>query len=445
MAYFTEYNIIVHVGNVQWAVKHRYKDFQCLHQRLTTNHGISKHLLPPKKIIGNKDPTFIERRRIDLQAYLQGVVALMQRAIADELAEFLLLPQYEMLYLGRSLASDQRFTSHQKQTQLTVLEMHAVSTIELCASHPTSGGMHDMVQLAEGAARMRSLTITGSWHKWRESNIIPNELEFNFNLFKKLHMLHLQDCNVLKITDASSLRRSLVKLNAPGCGLQRICDLLLCDAVHRYFSEEDMEVLQSLPQWAPLKDLNLSNNAIASIDLSVSLCRKLETINLSGNKLSSLDYLTKLPYLISVVASNNSIVELPDLHTKLGNLVHLDLSRNKMRSLIGLACLYSLVSLDVSSNLITDIKEVEHLSKLPCLEDVVLTGNPVATIVDYRTKVLECFGSRCSEICLDLERPTQRELDKVAVLQALRSAKESNVSKLPVLSMTSPVLPLQSI
>lgn len=232
-----------------------------------------------------------------------------------------------------------------------------------------------------------------------------------------------------------------MKLNAPGCGLERVCDLLLCDAVHRHFTHEDD--LRDLPKWTPLKDLNLSNNSIASIDISVSLCHKLETINLSGNKLSSLDYLTKLPYLISVVASNNSIVELPDLHTKLGNLVHLDLSRNKMTSLIGLACLYSLVSLDVSCNLIVDIDEVHYVSNLPCLEDIVLTGNPVATIVDYRTKVLEYFGNRCSELCLDLERPTQRELDKVAVLQALRSAKESNASKLPVLRMTSPVPLLQ--
>ncbi|KAF2352547.1 Phoxous domain [Trinorchestia longiramus] len=438
---FTEYNIMVHIGAVQWLVRHRYKDFQSLHQHLTANHGIAKHLLPPKKIIGNKDPSFIQKRRIDLQTYIQGLVTLMQRAVADELAEFLQLAEYEVLHLRRRLASDQRLVSHHKQVHLTALEMHAISATEVRGSQPPPGGVHHLAQLAEAAGRTRCLTVTGSSRTWRESNIVPNELDFNFNMFKKLHTLNLEQCNVLKINDASSLRRSLVKLNAPGCGLQRVCDLLLCDAVHRYFTEEDLELLQTLPKWAPLKDLNLSNNAIASIDLSVSLCHKLETINLSGNKLSSLDYLTKLPYLISVVASNNSIIELPDLHTKLGNLVHLDLSRNKMNSLVGLACLYSLVSLDVSSNLISDIEEVEHVSKLPCLEDVVLTGNPVATIVDYRTKVLECFGIRCSELCLDLERPTQRELDKVAVLQALRSAKESNVSKLPALSMMSPVLP----
>lgn len=67
----TDYVIVVSIGEVNWKVKHRYKDFQGLHQHLTANHGIAKHLLPPKKILGNKDPTFVERRRNDLQAYLQ--------------------------------------------------------------------------------------------------------------------------------------------------------------------------------------------------------------------------------------------------------------------------------------------------------------------------------------------------------------------------------------
>ena len=173
-----------------------------------------------------------------------------------------------------------------------------------------------------------------------------------------------------------------------------------------------------MPKWTQLQDLNLKDNSITSIDLSISLCAKLKTIDLSGNRLSALHYLTKLPYLISVVVSNNFIKELPDLHTKLGNLVHLDLSRNKIESLIGLSCLYSLVSLDVSSNQVREVDEIEHVARLPCVEELVLTGNPVTTVVDYRTKALECFGARCCEVCLDNERPTQRELDKVAVLQA---------------------------
>jgi len=275
---------------------------------------------------------------------------------------------------------------------------------------------------------------------FRTSNIIPNELEFNFNLFKKLLVLVFKNTNVLKINNASSIRKTLNKLFATECGLKNVSDILLCDSIHRNIVEGDKELLSSLPKWGQLKDLNLSNNQISSIDLSISLCNRLETINLSGNRLTSLNYLTKLPYLISVVVSNNAIVEVPDLHTKLGNLVHLDLSRNKLKSLNGLACLYSLVSLDVSCNVITDVNEITHVSKLPCIENFVLTGNPVSTIIDYRTKVLEFFGERYPEICLDNERSTQRELDKVAVLQALSAARSSKEGlALPPLNILGPI------
>ena len=67
----TKYEIKVTVGSVEWSVHHRYKDFEALHQLLSSNHGMPKHLLPPKKLIGNKDPAFIEKRRLELETYLQ--------------------------------------------------------------------------------------------------------------------------------------------------------------------------------------------------------------------------------------------------------------------------------------------------------------------------------------------------------------------------------------
>uniref|UniRef100_A0A2P2IAE4 Nischarin-like n=1 Tax=Hirondellea gigas TaxID=1518452 RepID=A0A2P2IAE4_9CRUS len=444
---YTNYEILVRIGPVEWFVSHRYSDFKTLHQHLTTNHGVAKHLLPPKKIIGNKDPVFIQKRRFDLQVYLQGVVALMQQAIVDELAEFLSLCQYEVLYLRQHLATTHcNIRQGNDQTWYSTLELHAISDGQCrgLPEHAATTTTTDFCNVADAAGTVQKIHCSGSWENWRRSNIIPNELEFNFNLFKKLHTLLLRNCNVLKINNASTLRKTIVLLNAHACNLTNVSDILLCDSVHRDLTEVDDETLKSLPKWLTLRDLNLSNNKITSIDLSISLCNRLETINLSGNKLTSLEYLTKLPYLISVVVSNNCIVELPDLHTRLGNLVHLDLSRNKMVSLRALACLYSLVSLDVSSNLVVDVNEVHHVAKLPCLEDFILTGNPVSTIVDYRTKVMECFGNRCSELCLDNERPTQRELDKVAVLQALRAAREGSTCRLPTLSIASPLSLRQS-
>lgn len=72
----TLYVITISVGTVKWTVKQRYNAFAELHDKLVSNHGLARDLLPPKKIIGNKDPAFIEKRRIDLQLYLQARVFL---------------------------------------------------------------------------------------------------------------------------------------------------------------------------------------------------------------------------------------------------------------------------------------------------------------------------------------------------------------------------------
>lgn len=45
-------------------------------------------------------------------------------------------------------------------------------------------------------------------------------------------------------------------------------------------------------------------------------------------------------------------------------------------------------------------------------------------MVDYRIKVLEQFGDRAKDICLDNEKASQAEIDKVQVLRALRIVKE---------------------
>ena len=86
--------------------------------------------------------------------------------------------------------------------------------------------------------------------------------------------------------------------------------------------------------------------------------------------------------------------------------------------------LYSLLHLNVAGNWIHDLNSVLPISDLPNLESLNLQGNTVTTVVDYRLKVLESFGKRCSDLCLDNEFPSQPEIDKVSVLMALRVARE---------------------
>lgn len=170
--------------------------------------------------------------------------------------------------------------------------------------------------------------------------------------------------------------------------------------------------------------MDLSNNNIEEIDKTICLAPNLETLTLTQNKITSINNLQGLTKLTYLNISANLITACDNLHTRLGNIKTLILSENRIESLRGFAKLYSLETLDVSCNHIADIEEVRHIGDLPCLENLVLTGNAVATTVDYRMKALESFAERAKEICLDNERPTQPELDKVAVLRALRIVKE---------------------
>lgn len=107
--------------------------------------------------------------------------------------------------------------------------------------------------------------------------------------------------------------------------------------------------------------------------------------------------------------------------------------------------MYSLVTLDVSCNLIADIDEVNYVAGLPCLEELILTANPVASIVgeygslqtnrvnvvvtvipfaDYRQRVFARFGDRCTELFLDNEKAEGTEIDMALVLAALRQSGE---------------------
>ena len=171
-------------------------------------------------------------------------------------------------------------------------------------------------------------------------------------------------------------------------------------------------------------EIDFSNNNLTNIDDSIQLVPNVKILLLNHNKISSISNLSFLTQLTHLSISDNLINMCDQLHTKLGNIRTLDLSQNSIISLRGLSKLYSLESLDVSFNKINDIEEVACIGDLPCLENLILMGNSVATTVDYRIKILEPFGDRAREICLDNEKPSQSETDRVSILRALRIVKE---------------------
>lgn len=101
----TYYKIQVNVSGIIWTVCHRYSEFYDLHNQLVTDHGVSKDILPPKKVIRNKDPSFIESRRQGLEAYLRSVLNYLKITMPRIFVEFLEFHIYDIFFLLHHLAA----------------------------------------------------------------------------------------------------------------------------------------------------------------------------------------------------------------------------------------------------------------------------------------------------------------------------------------------------
>lgn len=101
----TFYVILVKVGSVSWTVEHRFSDFVSLHETLVTDHCVNKDILPPKKLIGKRDPAFVEKRRCGLESYIRSVVSFLLETMPRCLALFLDFHKYDILFLLQEMSS----------------------------------------------------------------------------------------------------------------------------------------------------------------------------------------------------------------------------------------------------------------------------------------------------------------------------------------------------
>ena len=126
---------------------------------------------------------------------------------------------------------------------------------------------------------------------------------------------------------------------------------------------------------------------------------KTETLDLSYNLLeTTIDHLQHLHFLQNLNLSHNRLYDVCDFNARIGNIRSLDLSFNELVTTDGLSRLYSLITLNLSSNKLDSIKNIESLGGLPCLENLWLKNNPLARIVDYRIRVFSVFHNRAKDV-----------------------------------------------
>ncbi|KAJ8980578.1 hypothetical protein NQ317_018705 [Molorchus minor] len=430
----TYYKIKISVAEFNWTVLHRYSEFHDLHHTLVVDHGVSKDILPAKSVIRNKSSEFVENRRKGLECYLQKVFVFLQRTMPKPLVDFLHFYLYDVFFLLQNLSrrcflEADDILSTNKPYNFTVLELHALSEY-LRKPFPLGDSTQsrlDLSPILDLCSQLSLVKITGSFSPYLHSNIILNKLPFECSSFKILKTLYTRNIAFPMIFSLGNLRTTLERLYVDNANASSICDILQCDVIHKYN-------LNGSQKWARLETLDLSNNNLTEIDNTISLAPQLKTLILNNNKISTISNITKLSNLTHLSLCKNLITVCNALHTKVGNILTLNLSQNNIVSTKGFGKLYSLETLDLSCNKITDINEIQYLGDLPCLENIIFTGNSVATAVDYRIKVLEFFGERTKCICLDNEIPSQAELDKVAILRALRIVKEGKTPNLTILT-----------
>jgi len=441
----TYYVIIVQIEDVKWEVRRRYNEFLSLHEKLV-DVGVDKDGLPPKKILGNKDPAFLIKRRKELETYLQSTFHFLEKNVPTVLADFLHFDKYESHFILRNLASllytrELEFSNlnisgdtvdsapgdnESCRVKWTPLEMNSISQRlqHSCPPTDTESKQFDFTNIVDACCGMKSLELSGSTENLGTSSIIPNQLKYDFLAFKSLTRLTVNNVqfNDEHITSFGLLRSTLNELSVHNCGILSVSNVLLCDNPH--YTLDTQIVSSPNVKWEKLVLLDISNNVLESLDSSIRLAPALQTLILNNNKINNLDHLTGLPRLRKLDLSNNCIDISKELHTVLGQITHIDLSHNKISSLTNFKKLYSLQVLNVSDNQIRKLDDVYYVCCLPCLENIDIRNNKVTREVDYRLKILEKFGQRSREVCLDSEFATQQELDKVSVLMALRVTRE---------------------
>ncbi|XP_067252557.1 nischarin isoform X1 [Chanodichthys erythropterus] len=431
---YTVYVIEVKVGDHSWTVKHRYSDFHDLHEKLTVEKKIDKHLLPPKKIIGKNSKSLVEKRQKELEVYLQTLLSRFPAATPKVLSNFLLFHLYEINGIAAALAEElfhkgEQLLAAGEVFLLRPLQLYAV-TQQLKLAKPTCANgdaKADLGHILDFTCRLKYLKIPGMKIAVGTSNIEEQSLPFDLSIFKSLLQIEISDCDAGQIKGLPSLKPTLATLTIHlSAGSMK--EILVPEASEFAQWEPegvdtDCPVTAIIPKWKMLTTLDMSRNFIRCIDESVKLIPEVEFLDLSHNELSVVENLQHLYNLVHLDLSFNKLTILECVHTKLGNIKTLNLSGNQLETLSGLSKLYSLVNLDLSSNKLAQLDEIKHIGTLPCLEKLALADNPMCIIPDYRTKVLAQFCDRASEVCLDGTTTTEKELDTVEVLKAIQKAK----------------------
>ncbi|CAF1108604.1 unnamed protein product [Adineta steineri] len=455
---YTEYTIDICLDDIRWQVKKRYSEFADFHEELIKHiPTIDVKSLPPKKLLNNNSPDFIHRRRLALDNYLKYLFqffTINSLQLPECFVNFLDFHLYEVHGIVRKLAEELFLNGDKilsapgkKPFSISPLQMHAITRRIKLAEPPCDSNdpAKDLSHILDFLCHVKYVQIIGSPDNFGTSTIKTQFLSFDVSFFKSVEELILDCVQTSQITGIDNLKKTVRHLSIHR-SLTSIREIALSSLTEIPPSSNEWLI----STWKFVTHLDLSKNSLHSLDESLKLFCKTESLDLSYNLLeTSIDHLQHLHFLQNLNLSNNRLHDVSDFNARVGNIRSLDLSFNELITTDGLSRLYSLITLNLTSNKLDSIKNIESLGSLPCLENLWLKNNPLTRIVDYRIRVFAVFYNRAKDVWLDGQMPDQREIDRAAVISAMSRAKQNEAAQATMLvrkalSPTKPISLLSS-
>lgn len=170
------------------------------------------------QVIGNQKPEFVERRRVELEKYLQNVYESLKSKMPREFVEFLHYDEYDRTFLLQKMAY--QFATHIHHIEQTrryafsMLEVHAISRRLTLPCHPQelASNLYNFSHVLDFCTLEQVIIVPTKYSKMDAlqcedlesfgdfpghnqpigtSNIIPGTLHFNLNAFRNLKSLVL--------------------------------------------------------------------------------------------------------------------------------------------------------------------------------------------------------------------------------------------------------------
>ena len=134
------------------------------------------------------------------------------------------------------------------------------------------------------------------------------------------------------------------------------------------------ENVQQLKQLRFLKKLNLGDNGIEEL---WELPKTLEELNLSYNQLKELpEHISNLQHLTIIDLSNNLISDVKQI-LHFSRLKYFLGKNNLIENLSSFSCLQNLIECDLENNNIGKLTELKHFTLVKSLLIININGNPI--------------------------------------------------------------------